>query len=544
MTASYYLSLLLFLPVGGALLLRCLPSRSATAKWGARVVALVTFLLSTSLWIWYSPKNPDFQFVERSRWIPAIGAEFLIGVDGISILFILLTTLLVLIAVLSLSPTERTTRSHVALLLLESGLLGVLMSLDLLLLFGFWQLMLFSMYFLIGDHGPAGRQSAIRFVRFWLAGSALLVLGIVTVYFHHHSATGVYTFELTKLLTTPIPRDLQQWIFVAFVIGFGIAMPLFPFHQWLPGAQRDTPTAASIILTGVMLKTGSYGLMRVSLPLLPDATRELGPYVAVLAILAVLYGAFRTLQQRDWNGVIAFVSVSQMGLATLGLFALNPSGIAGSIVQQISHGLSTADVALLAGAFAQQPRARDMTDYDGPARPRPAAAGVLFALTLMLTAVPLVGGQGSSLLLQGIFTQSRVWAALALGGGVLAAAGTFRLYAQTMSGEAGHRPGDHSTPPGVVNWATVLPLTVLALWVGVRPAALLERINVSSLKLAAHMDPRYEGEFAAACDTAVTPELKAASPANRFLAAAPCGPDGQPLEPGTSSPVQPPPAPR
>ncbi len=540
MTMSHYLSLLLFLPLAGALLVLCVPARNVNAvKWLANGVSLAGFLLATPLWFWYNPKSPDFQFIERARWIPSIGAEYFLGVDGISTLLVLLTTLMGFIAILSSwsAITERVKEYYFTLLVLQTGMLGAFMSLDFLLFFLFWEVMLVPMYFLIGIWGSSNRlYSAIKFFLYTLAGSVVMLLGILALYFHNHSVTGIYTFDIVQLQRLSIPFDLQWWIFLAFFFGFAIKVPMFPFHTWLPDAHTDAPTAGSVILAAVLLKMGTYGFLRFSLPILPEATRHFVPFIAALCIVGIIYGALVALAQRDWKRLVAYSSVSHMAMVMLGMFALNPVGIAGSVIQQINHGISTGALFLLVGVVYERRHTREIAEYGGLSRVMPGFAAVFLVMTMSSIGLPTLNGFiGEFLILQGVFTQSWVWAGVAASGIVLGAAYMLSLYQRTMFGAVANEKNQSLPDLSVREWATFVPLIGLAVWIGLYPAPFLERINLSVLKVAARVNPAYAADFAAACDTTVTPELRAASAGNQFLAAAPCGPDGQPLT--TGSPV-------
>jgi len=537
---SHYLSLLLFLPLAGALLVLCVPARNVNAvKWLANGVSLAGFLLATPLWFWYNPKSPDFQFIERSRWIPSIGAEYFLGVDGISTLLILLTTLMGFIAILSSwsAITERVKEYYFTLLVLQTGMLGAFMSLDFLLFFLFWEVMLVPMYFLIGIWGSSNRlYSAIKFFLYTLAGSVVMLLGILALYFHNHSVTGIYTFDIVQLQRLSIPFDLQWWIFLAFFFGFAIKVPMFPFHTWLPDAHTDAPTAGSVILAAVLLKMGTYGFLRFSLPILPEATRHFVPFIAALCIVGIIYGALVALAQKDWKRLVAYSSVSHMAMVMLGMFALNPVGIAGSVIQQINHGISTGALFLLVGVVYERRHTREIAEYGGLSRVMPGFAAVFLVMTMSSIGLPTLNGFiGEFLILQGVFTKSWVWAGVAASGIVLGAAYMLSLYQRTMFGAVANEKNQSLPDLSVREWATFVPLIGLAVWIGLYPAPFLDRINLSVLKVAARVNPAYAADFAAACDTTVTPELRAASAGNQFLAAAPCGPDGQPLT--TASPV-------
>ncbi|MEQ1727592.1 MAG: NADH-quinone oxidoreductase subunit M [Vicinamibacterales bacterium] len=538
MTMSHYLSLLLFLPLVGALLILCVPTRNVNAvKWLANGVSLAGFLLSIPLWFWYNPKSPEFQFIERARWIPSVGAEYFLGVDGISTLLILLTTLMGFIAILSSwsAIAERVKEYYFALLVLQTGMLGAFMSLDFLLFFLFWEVMLVPMYFLIGIWGSSNRlYSAIKFFLYTLAGSVVMLLGILALYFHNHSVTGVYTFDIVQLQKLAIPFDLQWWIFLAFFFGFAIKVPMFPFHTWLPDAHTDAPTAGSVILAAVLLKMGTYGFLRFSLPMLPEATHHFVPFIAALSIVGIVYGALVALAQKDWKRLVAYSSVSHMAMVMLGMFSLNPVGIAGSVIQQINHGISTGALFLLVGVVYERRHTREIAEYGGLSRVMPAFAAVFLVMTMSSIGLPTLNGFiGEFLILQGVFTKSWVWAAFAASGIVLGAAYMLSLYQRTMFGAVANEKNQSLPDLSVREWVTFMPLIVLAVWIGLYPAPFLERINLSVLKVAARVDPAYAADFAAACDTTVTPELRAASAGNQFLAAAPCGPDGQPLAPGS-----------
>jgi NADH-quinone oxidoreductase subunit M len=538
---SHYLSLVLFLPLAGAFLVLCVPRRHETViKWLANAVALAGFLVSTPLWFWYNPRNPDFQLVERARWIPSIGAEYFLGVDGISTLLILLTTLMGCIAVLCSwsSITERVKEYYFALLVLQTGMLGAFMALDFLLFFLFWEVMLVPMYFLIGIWGSANRlYSAIKFFLYTLAGSVVMLLGILALYFHNHSVSGVYTFDITLLQKLAVPFNLQWWIFLAFFFGFAIKVPMFPFHTWLPDAHTDAPTAGSVILAAVLLKMGTYGFIRFSLPMLPEATRHFVPFIAALSIIGIVYGALVALAQKDWKRLVAYSSVSHMGMVMLGMFALNPVGLSGSVLQQINHGISTGALFLLVGVVYERRHTREISEYGGLSKVMPAFAAVFLVMTMSSIGLPTLNGFiGEFLILQGVFAYSRTWAVFAASGIVLGAAYMLYLYQRTMFGAMENSRNAALPDLGVREWATFAPLIGLAVWIGLYPAPFLDRINISVLKVAARVDPAYAPAFAAACDTTVTPEMKAASPASQFLAAAPCGPDGEPLAPATPAP--------
>jgi NADH-quinone oxidoreductase subunit M len=530
---SHYLSLLLFLPLAGALLLVFVPKRNDDAiRWIANIVAFAGFAVSIPLWFWYNTQSADFQFVERAAWIPSIGAEYFLGVDGFSALLILLTTLMGCIAVLAswTAVTERVKEYYIVLLVLQTGMLGAFMALDCILFFLFWEMMLVPMYFLIGIWGSENRlYSAIKFFLYTLAGSVVMLLGILALYFYNHSVTGVYTFDVTQFHTLNIPFNLQWWIFLAFFLGFAIKVPMFPFHTWLPDAHTDAPTAGSVILAAVLLKMGTYGFIRFSLPILPEATRYFAPYVAFLCIVGIVYGALVALAQKDWKRLVAYSSVSHMGMVMLGMFALNPVGITGSLVQQLNHGISTGGLFLLVGIIYERRHTRELSEYGGLSKVMPMYAAVFLVMTMSSIGLPTLNGFiGELLILQGVFAHSTLWAACAASGIVLGAAYMLSLYQRTMFGKVENPRNEGLRDLSLRELATFAPLIILAVWIGLYPKPFIDRLNTSVQHVVARVSPEYTGTMAD-CDTTPTPEVLATNAAAQFLAAAPCGPDGTPL---------------
>src|SRR2546430_6133292 len=307
---THYLSIILFTPLVGAFVLLLVNKQNENAiRWIANVVAFLGFIVSVPLWFWFDPQAADYQFIERAAWIPSVGADYFLGVDGFSTLLILLTTMMGFIAVLSswTAITERVKEYYIFLLVLQTGMLGAFMSLDFLLFFLFWEVMLVPMYFLIGIWGSANRlYSAIKFFLYTLVGSVVMLLGILALYFSYHTATGEYTFDITRYQQFGFDPALQWWVFLAFFLGFAIKVPMFPFHTWLPDAHTDAPTAGSVILAAVLLKMGAYGFLRFSLPILPEASRSFVPMMVGLSIIGIVYGALCAMAQQDWKRLVAY----------------------------------------------------------------------------------------------------------------------------------------------------------------------------------------------------------------------------------------------
>jgi NADH-quinone oxidoreductase subunit M len=537
---SHYLSIILFTPLAGALLLLLVNKQNENAiRWIANIVAFVGFIISVPLWFWFNPQAADFQFVERASWIPSVGAEYFLGVDGMSTLLILLTTMMGSIAVLSSwkAITERVKEYYIFLLLLQTGMLGAFMALDFLLFFLFWEVMLVPMYFLIGIWGSANRlYSAIKFFLYTLVGSVVMLLGILALYFYNHSLTGVYTFDITQFHRLNLPFDLQWWVFLAFFLGFAIKVPMFPFHTWLPDAHTDAPTAGSVILAAVLLKMGTYGFLRFSLPILPEASRHFVPMVAALSIIGIVYGGLVALAQKDWKRLVAYSSVSHMGLVMLGMFALNPVGITGSIIQQLNHGISTGGLFLLVGVVYERRHTREISEYGGLSKVMPVYAAVFLAMTMSSIGLPTLNGFiGEFLILQGVFIASKMWAVFAASGIVIGAAYMLYLYQRTMFGKVENPKNEALLDLSHREFVTFAPLLILAVWMGLYPAPFLRRIEMSVQHIVSRVSPQYEAAYAANCDPTPTPENVAASTsaAARFLSAVPCDVNGNPIQTAT-----------
>jgi NADH-quinone oxidoreductase subunit M len=496
-TANFpLLSLIMFTPLVGAVLLLFVSKHSENAiRWIANGFAVLGFLVSLPLWFWLDKSSPDWQFIERLDWIPSIGAQYFLGVDGFSSLLILLTTLMGAIAILSswTAITERVKEYYIFLLLLQTGMIGAFVALDFLLFFVFWEVMLVPMYFLIGIWGGSNRlYSAIKFFLFTLVGSVIMLLGILAVYFYSHEVTGVYSFDITQFHELNMPYDLQWWVFLAFFLGFAVKVPMFPFHTWLPDAHTDAPTAGSVILAAVLLKMGTYGFIRFSLPILPEATQAFVPWVVGLSIIGIIYGALVAMAQRDWKRLVAYSSVSHMGMVMLGMFALTSVGITGSIVQQINHGISTGGLFLLVGVVYERRHTREISEYGGLSKVMPAYAVVFAVMTMSSIGLPTLNGFiGEILILQGIFVVNMWWAAAAASGIVLGAAYMLWLYQRTMFGTVDNPKNENLQDLSLREWATFAPLLILAVWIGMYPKPFIDRLDMSVDHVMARVNSAY-----------------------------------------------------
>ncbi len=470
------LSLILLTPLVGMLVLLLIPSshKNAIRVW-ANVSGLSGFLVCLLLLGRFDRNAAGFQLVERADWIPSLGVQYLVGIDGISLLLLMLSTLIGFIAILSSwSAVEHRLKEYYAMLLFQqAGIVGVFVALDFFLFFVFWEVVLVPMYFLIGVWGgPRKLYAAIKFFLYTLLGSVLMLLGGLTLYFQHFKQFGFYSFEISELMKVTMPLAMEQWVFWAFFLAFAIKAPMFPFHTWLPDAHVEAPTAGSVILASVLLKMGVYGFLRFSLPLMPkaSATEWIVQTMAVLSIVAILYGALVSLMQEDWKKLLAYSSVSHLGFCTLGIFALNHNGLAGSVIQQVNHGISTGMLFLLVGIVCERRHTREISEYGGLAHVMPNFAKV-FAFAMFSSAgLPLLNGFiGEFTILQGAFEANRAWAAFAVFGIVLGAAYLLWLYQRTMLGEVTNEKNRILPDLSFREWALFAPLIAWALWIGLYP---------------------------------------------------------------------------
>jgi NADH-quinone oxidoreductase subunit M len=483
---GWLLNLICYLPLAGAVAIAFLIKKenSGTVKWLATIVTGLDFLVSIPLWFLYQPSGAEFQFASKAEWIPSFGVQYIFGVDGFSILLILLTTLLGFISVYSsfTAITERQKEYYIFLLLLQTGMLGVFCSLDFILFYVFWEVMLVPMYFLIGVWGgPRKLYAAIKFFLYTLVGSVLMLVGILALYFYNAgglAAVGLpglgnpATFEIPALYQAAplMPGGLQFWVFLAFFVGFAIKVPMFPFHTWLPDAHVEAPTAGSVILAGVLLKMGTYGFVRLSLPLLPDATVKAVSWVGLLSIIAIIYGALVSLAQKDMKKLVAYSSVSHMGFITMGMFALNAPGLRGSILQMINHGISTGALFLLVGIIYERRHNRMISEYGGLAKVMPLYATFFMIIALSSLGLPTLNGFiGEFTILIGAFHHSWVWALFAATGIVLGAAYLLWMYQRVFFGEITNDKNKGLTDLNLREQWTLIPLIVMAFWIGLYP---------------------------------------------------------------------------
>ncbi len=491
--ANHILSIILFTPLVGAFVLLLIPKENKNAiRWVANIFAAAGLLVSIPLVPMFWAVKGDagfrgFHFIEgaASNWIPTIGAGYYLGIDGVSFLLIMLTTILGWISILSSwnAIQDRVKEYYVWFLILQTGMLGVFMSLDFFLFFVFWEAMLVPMYLLIGIWGgPRKLYAAIKFFLYTLFGSVLMLLAILFLYFNHHSVTGVYTFSITDLYTTAphIPFQYAIWLFLAFFLGFAIKVPMFPFHTWLPDAHVEAPTAGSVILAGVLLKMGTYGFVRFSLPFFPSVVMhpKVRMWLVALSIIGIVYGALVSLMQKDMKKLVAYSSVSHLGFCTLGIFALNQAGLNGSIIQQINHGISTGALFLIVGILYERRHTREIAEYGGISNVMPVYATITMIMFLSSMGLPLLNGFiGEFTILQGAFLENKYWAAWAVPGVVLAAAYLLWLYQRVFFGKVTNEKNEHLADLTPREVACFVPLVLLAFAIGLYPKPLFQILD-------------------------------------------------------------------
>ena len=515
MLQGHLLSVVAYTPLVGALLLLFVnKGHKNFIRWFANIVAAVGFLVSLPLLRGFDSNAEGMQFVERHSWIPSIGVEYHFGIDGISLLLILLTTGLGFLAILSSwsAIEDRVKEYYVFMLLLQSGMLGVFMAMDFFLFYVFWEVMLVPMYFLIGVWGgPRKLYAAIKFFLYTLLGSVLMLLGILALYFYHYKMTGVLTFSIPELQRLQLPWEYQFWLFLAFFFGFAIKVPMFPFHTWLPDAHVEAPTAGSVILAGVLLKMGTYGFVRFSLPMFPDAVKDTGSFnfshltfglvdrpfglmhvMAFLSIVGIVYGALVAMMQKDAKKLVAYSSVSHLGFCMLGLFALNPNGINGSIIQQINHGISTGALFLLVGVVYERRHTREIAEYGGLSHVMPKFAIIFLIITMSSIGLPLLNGFiGEFTILAGAFQHQISWGAWGCSGIVLGAAYMLWLYQRMMFGPVANPKNQKLADLNARELATLLPLVAMAFWIGIYPKPFFRLIEKPVNQIVERVQPGF-----------------------------------------------------
>jgi len=490
------LTLVTFLPGAAGLALLFVPRRSVgVLRLVSLVVTVLTFACSLPLYFGFDGDAIGYQFEENRRWMPTLGVAYHVGIDGISLLLVLLTTFLMPLALVSAwgSIEDRFKEFIATMLLLETGMLGVFVSLDLFLFYVFWEAMLIPMYFIIGIWGGPNRvYAAVKFILYTMVGSLLMLVAILGLYYQYGAATGRYTFDVPVLAQYVMAPGLaQNLMFLAFALAFAIKVPLFPFHTWLPDAHVEAPTAGSVVLAGVLLKMGTYGFLRFCLPFFPDASLAFGPLVWTLAVIGVIYGAWVSTVQPDMKKLVAYSSVSHLGFVMLGIFTLNQQGLVGALIQMVNHGLSTGALFLMVGMIYERRHSRLIADFGGLWRVVPAFSAVFLVVVLSSLGLPgLNGFVGEFLILVGAFQRSPWLAAVATSGIIFAAVYLLWMYQRVIFGDVTHEANRGLRDLTTREWAVLVPVVVLIVWIGVYPAAFTGKTETTVEALIAQVEAK------------------------------------------------------
>jgi NADH-quinone oxidoreductase subunit M len=475
------LSLLVCVPLVGAFLVLLLPNedglRDGVVRRLALGVSLAVFALTLLVWSRFDPSDPSFQLVEQYPWIPAFGITYTVGVDGISLLLVVLTGFLTPIALLSSweSVTSHVKAFSMFMLLLEAAMVGVFISIDLFLFYVFWDAMLIPMYFLIGIWGYDRRvYAAVKFMLYTMAGSVLMLVAILGLAYLHSVATGAYSFDLRQMLDLTIAPRTQFWFFLAFAFAFAIKVPLFPFHTWLPDAHVQAPTAGSVILAGVLLKMGCYGLVRFAFPLFPTAAAYFAPYIALLAVIGIVYGALVAMVQPDMKKLVAYSSVSHLGFVVLGICAMNMQGMQGAVYQMLAHGVSTGGLFLMVGMLSDRRHTRLIGEFGGLKAVMPRLTAGFLLITLASIGLPgLNGFVGEFLILMGAFRWEPRFAVVAGLGVILSAVYMLWMFQRVFYGPVASEKNAALPDLRPREWAALVPIIAMALFMGLFPGVFL-----------------------------------------------------------------------
>ncbi len=493
---SHILSIITFLPLAAALVILLIPpEKKQMIRQLAFWTVLLDFILSIPAFINFNGNISSMQYTEKADWVPDLGISYNIGVDGISILLFMLATFLAPVVILSTwQAVEKNIKEFMFfILLLQTGMLGVFISLDFFLFYVFWELMLIPMYFIIGVWGGERRiYAAVKFFIYTMLGSVLMLVAILYLSYLNYQESGIFTFSVEAILQNSIAPGTQFWLFAAFALAFAIKVPLFPFHTWLPDAHVEAPTAGSVILAGVLLKMGTYGYVRFCLPLFPDATVQFIPLIAVLSVIGIIYGAMVALVQPDMKKLVAYSSVSHLGFVMLGLFALNMQSIQGGIIQMINHGLSTGGLFLLVGMIYERTHTRMIADYGGIAKQVPVYATLLMIVVLSSLGLPgLNGFIGEFLILFGAFQSDYIhwiYVVLATTGVVLAAVYLLRWYQRFIFGSITNKNNLSLKDLSLREMCVILPVVFFIIWLGVYPKTFLDKTEASVYRLVRHIE--------------------------------------------------------
>lgn len=488
---DHILTWVTFLPLVGAVLLWTVVRREAQARLFAMAIALADFVLSLHLWFHFDLGRGDDQFVERVAWLFNGQISYHLGLDGISLVLVMLTTFLGPLVVLSTwrAVTDRVAGFLGFVLFLQTAMLGTFLARDMLLFYVFWEAMLVPMYFIIGIWGGERRiYATVKFFIYTMVGSVFMLVGIIYLYFQAGS------MNLTDFLNLQIGHQAQLWLFAAFFLAFAIKVPVFPLHTWLPDAHVEAPTAGSVILAGVMLKMGTYGMLRFAMPLFPDGVAFFAPTVCILAVIGIIYGALVAMVQPDVKKLVAYSSVSHLGFVVLGLFALTPMGVAGAIFQMLAHGLATGALFLLVGVIYDRRHTREIAEFGGLAHQMPVYATFFMIATLASVGLPILAGFiGEFMILFGTFqstalAHARTFAVLAASGVVLGAIYMLWMYQRVFLGKLTNEKNQGLPDLSLREIVVLLPILVFIFWLGIQPGFVLDKVEASVTHVMAPLD--------------------------------------------------------
>ncbi len=444
-------------------------------------VAFIEFALSLVLWFGFDSQNPGFQFIEQFPLIPQYGISYFLGVDGISLFLVILSTFMTLVALIGLTIEKDVKNLIISILFLEMTMVGVFVSLDVIIFYVFWELSLVPMLYIIGAWGAKLRiYAAIKFFLYTFAGSLIMLVGILYMAYLYYQATGVWSFAIPDWQLLVVPFHIQLWLFAAFFIGFAIKVPMFPFHTWLPYAHGQAPTIGSVILAAVLLKMGTYGFVRFSLPMFPDASIYFITPIAVIAIIMVIYTAMIAYAQEDMKQVIAYSSISHMGIIIIGTFAMNAEGITGSIFLMLSHGIVSGALFMLVGNIYDRRHTKLMSEFGGLAKVMPKYATIFGIMLMASVGLPLtIGFVGEFLSLIGFYKVSPTMTFLAGTGIILGAVYMLSLYKKSFFGELTNEKNKNLKDLNKMELASLIPLVLLVAYLGIYPKPVLNPIDNS-----------------------------------------------------------------
>ncbi len=512
------LTSILLIPFIGSVVLMFVNRQQTTAiKIGGILFSLLTFAVSLILFFQFDADSPAMQFQYKVLWIPALNISYNVGIDGLSLLLVMLTTFLTPIALLSswASIEKRVKEYTIMMLFLEVGMIGVFIAVDMFLFYVFWEAMLIPMYFIIGIWGGSNRiYAALKFFLYTMFGSLLMLVAIIWLgYYASTLPNGRFTTDLLELYAVAplVPINIQMWVFLAFTLSFAIKIPIFPFHTWLPDAHVEAPTAGSVILAGVLLKMGTYGLLRFSLPLFPQSALMFMPYITALAVIGIIYGALVSMMQTDIKKLVAYSSVSHLGFVVMGIFSLTEQGMQGSIIQMVNHGLSTGALFLMVGMIYDRRHTRDIAEFGGLAKVMPVFATFFMIVSLSSIGLPgLNGFIGEFLILLGAFTSpflSPWFAVISATGVILAAVYILWMYQRVIFGKVTHAVNEHLPDLSLREIAVLVPVLVFIIWIGIYPGSFLKPTAATAKQIISVVNPvKFQ---------ALTSQKANAPPANR-----------------------------